>query len=158
MASRKLFLYGLGTGLIAASLILRLADIGQSASEQAADEPSSRANALTIEQLRSAAEENGYILHDASLTWYTEEELQSRLAESASQQQEVATVYAFTIASGTELGTIARMLFDMGLIKDPNHFIEQMEERGLAGKVQAKYYRFDGMPSLEKLIAGLISP
>ena len=70
---------------------------------------------------------------------------------------EPAKIYAFTIASGTDLTTVARLLYELGLIDDYNGFLMLMEERGLAGKVQAKHYRFNSVPTTEELIEALIS-
>lgn len=169
MADRKTFLYGLGSGLIAGALLLQLASIGEG--DAAAD-------------LEAAATANGYVLKDARTAWYSESELQDRIEEAVAQARREAAdgatgaapeqsaagndpsaanggksdkIYAFTIASGSELTTIARLLYELGLIDDYNGFLRLMEERGLAGKVQAKHYRFDSIPTMDELIEELTS-
>ncbi|WP_309121263.1 hypothetical protein [Paenibacillus sp.] len=167
MASRKTYLYGLGTGLIAGSLLLQLASIGQSAT-----------SALSEAELQAAAAAGGYVLKDARMAWFNESEVEARVAEAveealtgaaagagdekpAEQPVEalpVAKIYAFTIAEGTELTTVAKLLYELGLVSDYNGFLIEMDERGLAGKIQAKHYRFDRVPTTDELIEALITP
>jgi len=64
-------------------------------------------------------------------------------------------IYAFTIAPGSDMTTIARLLYELGLIDDYNGFLIEMKERGLTRKVQAKHYRFDSVPTLDELIEEL---
>ena len=179
MASRKSYLYGLGTGLIAGAVLLQLASIGETAVS------------LSDDELAAAAAASNLVLKDARVTWYTETEVEARVEAALQRMQREASerseqpdagadrnadkgteeegteavppveagkpdkVYAFTIASGTELASVAKLLYELGLIDDYNGFLLEMEERGLAGKVQAKHYRFDGVPTLDELIAKL---
>ncbi|HZG75675.1 MAG TPA: hypothetical protein VEZ72_07430 [Paenibacillus sp.] len=171
MASRKTYLYGLGTGLIAGALLLQLASIGESAS-------------LTNEELEAAAAAGGYVLKDARVAWFNESEVEARVEEAvaaaladkptdepapeakpaettpppAQAPAEAAKVYAFTIAEGTELKTVAKLVYELGLVADYNEFLIEMDERGLAGKIQAKHYRFDRVPTLDELIVALTTP
>ncbi|TLS49821.1 endolytic transglycosylase MltG [Paenibacillus antri] len=172
MASRKTYLYGLGTGLIAGSLLLQLASIGQSAT-----------SALTEAELQAAATAGGYVLKDARMAWFNESEVEARVAEAVEKAleeaaagagdektaepaeqpaeappAEAAKIYAFTIAEGTELTTVAKLLYELGLVSDYNGFLIEMDERGLAGKIQAKHYRFDRVPTMDELIEALITP
>lgn len=166
MASRKTYLYGLGTGLIAGALLLQLASIGESASR-----------VMTYEELQAAATARGYVLHDANTTWYTAEELETKVAEAEARARAEegrdanpadnsvdsgtetgGMVYAFTIAAGTELATVAKLLYELGLVSDYNGFLLEMEQRELTGKVQAKHYRFDEVPTMEELIEELTTP
>ena len=175
MASRKTYLYGLGTGLIAGALLLQLASIGESAT-----------GTLSEGELQAAAAASGYVLKDSRVAWFNESEVEARveaavaaaLAEkpaeasapeaepaptettppAAEAPAEAAKIYAFTIAEGTELTTVAKLLYELGLIEDYNGFLLEMDERGLAGKIQAKHYRFDRVPTLDELIAALITP
>lgn len=151
MAARKSFLLGLGIGLIVTALILRLAEIG----EPQLPPQSPQAVDISIEALREAAEQQGYVLYAADETLYSEEELQSKLKEVSSKEKEAVKVVAFTISSGTELSTISAMLYDLGLVDDRQQFVQEMEDRGLASKVQAKYYRFDKPPTMDALITEL---
>jgi hypothetical protein len=173
MANRKTYLYGLGTGLIAGALLLQLASIGESAT-----------GTLSEGELQAAAAASGYVLKDARVAWFNESEVEARVEEAvaaalaekpaeasdpeaaptgttappAEAPAEAAKVYAFTIAPGTELTTVAKLLYELGLIEDYNGFLLEMDERGLAGKIQAKHYRFDRVPTLDELIAALITP
>jgi len=165
MASRKTYLYGLGTGLIAGSLLLQLASIGESG-----------AGTLSEDELEAAAAASGYVLKDARIAWYNESEVEARVAKAVEQALaeagtapapapgttteagEPAKVYAFTIAEGTELTTVARLVYELGLVSDYNGFLLEMKERGLAGKIQAKHYRFDAVPTEEELIQALTTP
>jgi hypothetical protein len=168
MASRKTYLYGLGTGLIAGAIILQLAGIGDSAEQTPQPDPASVEN-ITDEQLRLAAKAHGYVLMDADSEWVSKEEMASKVAEAEERlRAEAGTsegapssstkVYAFTIATGSDMTTIANLLYELGLISDYNGFLQEMEERGLAGKIQAKHYRFDEVPTIDILINALITP
>jgi len=168
MASRKTYLYGLGTGLIAGALLLQLASIGESASVE--PEPNAaEALELTPEQFREAAEARGFVLQPANETWMTRAEAEKMAADAearvraelqaaAGDEGAGGIVYGFTIAPGTELTTIARLLYELGLVDDYNGFLLEMNERKLAGKVQAKHFRFDAVPTTDELIEALTTP
>ena len=165
MISRKSFLYGLGTGLIAGSVLLQLASIGESSS-----------GAMSEAQLEAAAAASGYVLKDARVAWYTEAEVQERVAEAEKRLRaeletaqpsapaepaepgKPAMVYGFTIDAGTELKDVAKLVYELGLVEDYNGFLIEMEKRGLAGKIQAKHYRFDRVPTTDELIEALTTP
>ncbi|HZG84370.1 hypothetical protein [Paenibacillus sp.] len=164
MVSRKSYLYGLGTGLIAGSVLLQLASIGESS-----------AGPMSEAQLEAAAAASGYVLKDARVAWFTEQQMQERAAEAERRLRaeleaegaigaapedaaKPAVVYAFTVGSGSELKDVAKLVYELGLVDDYNGFLFEMQERGLAGKVQAKHYRFDRVPTTDELIEALTTP
>ena len=171
MASRKTYLYGLGSGLIAGALLLQLASIGETSV------------GLSDAELEAAAAASGFVLKDANVAWYNEDEVNARIEKAVEQARSEAApatppaeapaqeapqaapsdapspmVYAFTVAPGTELTTVAKLLYELGLVSDYNGFLLEMKERGLAGKIQAKHYRFDAVPTMDELIEALITP
>jgi hypothetical protein len=161
MANRKTYLYGLGTGLVAGALLLQLGTIGQSGREGRPEAGPSASETITIDQLEEAAEANGYVLHDANETWLTGAEAEAKVTEAEERvgaEAGTSVIYGFTVAAGSELTTIAKLVYELGLVKDYNEFVNTMKERGLAGKVQAKHFRFDGVPTLDELIEALITP
>jgi len=165
MVSRKTYLYGLGTGLIAGSLLLQLASIGESS-----------AGTMSEDQLEAAAAASGYVLKDARVAWFTEQQVQEKVTEAegklrAQLEAEGASnapvpaetakptmVYGFTIGAGTELKDVAKLVYELGLVNDYNGFLIEMKERGLSGSVQAKHYRFDRVPTTDELIEALTTP
>ncbi|MCI3918995.1 hypothetical protein MO973_01970 [Paenibacillus sp. TRM 82003] len=168
MASRKTYLYGLGTGLIVGAVMLQLATIGESTARTPI--PEAEYN-LTEQELTAAAKRFGYVLKQADVVWYSEEEVAAKIAEAerrvraetpppgeAPNGSAAQKVYAFTIAPGTELRTVADLLYELGLVSDYNEFLQEMDERQLTGKVQAKHYRFDEIPTLDALIEKLTTP
>lgn len=155
MASRKSYLYGLGTGLIVGAVVLQLATIGE---ETARAPAPSVENQLTEQQLAAAADRFGYVLKRADVAWYSEEEVAAKVAEAEAEGGAPRKIYAFTIASGSELRTIADLLYELGLVDDYNGFLREMDARGLSGKVRAKHYRFDEVPTMDVLIEELTKP
>lgn len=181
MSNRRPYLYGLGTGLIVGSIVLQLGGIGQTAAERdASGQPNGGASEtladMPVEQLRTAAELNGYKLYDAAEVWFSEEEALAMAAEAEERgklaaeaeaaangkanpadPQQSRIVYAFTVGSGTDLITVARLVYELGLVDDYNAFLQAMEERKLSGRIQAKHHRFDAVPTMDDLIEALIS-
>lgn len=162
MTKRKMFLYGLGAGLVAGALLMQLGSIGQSAGK-ATESPPTLAE-LTAGQLRAIAEEHGYALYDADEPLLTAEEADRQAEEAAAQAREEAlaeggsTVYALTIGPGSTLSTVAELVYSAGFVENPSVFTDAMTERGLQYSMRAGYYSFTGAPQLDELIERLTSP
>jgi hypothetical protein len=173
MAGSKSFFYGLGTGLMIGATIIQLANTNNG-SMRTTETVDLTKTERSVEELRQQANELGYQLYNITEKRYTEEELQSKLAEemntailperapsnpnTLAQKQNKDQSIEFTISPGSGLRSISKTLLDIGLISDREQFLRIMEERGISGKVRAKTYRFSDKPTLERLITELTNP
>jgi hypothetical protein len=173
MGGSKSFFYGLGTGLMIGATIIQLTHTSEE-SIRATETVDLTKTERSIEELRQEANELGYQLYNITEKRYTEEELQSKLAEEINmdiltetaspnsnpleQKQSKDQGIEFTISPGSGLRSISQTLLDHGLISDREQFLRVMEERGISGKVRAKTYRFSDKPTLERLITELTNP
>lgn len=163
--TRKVFLYGLGAGFIAGSVLVQLGQIGEQASRPLDHMP---VQELTREQFRSIAEQYGYGLYDKNEPVIPQAEAERLAAEAAEQARSEAleeaeekgskTVYAFTIAPGSTLQQTALMLESIGFVEEAEAFMREMKAQGLASRIRAGAYRFDSIPSFQELTETLTSP
>lgn len=103
----------------------------------------------TIEELKVLAkQENLYI--------YTEEELNIfKIELQANYSNEgMANIVSshFTIPSGFTSIEVAEYLYEVGILKDKEEFINILDEKKLSTKVIAKTYEYDNELSTEELI------
>jgi hypothetical protein len=168
MLRNRLFLFGLGTGLIVAALVLQIVN---EADKVANGDPQAVQGDMSLEKLRDAAGRWGYDLYKQDETLYTAAELESRIQEALSKEREQAPkkdqaqspmneeqFFAFSVGSGSDVSTIAHMLVEMGLIDNWRTFMDEIESRDAAQSVQARYYIFKGKPSLDELVTALTKP
>jgi cell division protein YceG involved in septum cleavage len=118
---------------------------------------------MTEERLREEAERLGYVVHEQNKLLFTEEDVESRIQEALKKEQQKQqtkkqAVYAFTIGSGTDVKTVAYLLYEIGLIDDMNEFMNEIKSRKLTNRIQARYYIFEEKPDMERLITELTTP
>lgn len=166
MFKNKLFLYGLGTGLITATLLLQLLNYSDEAANMDKDtetltqtETAENLDTLFIDQfdaLTEAAERNGYrIISDeeeaSSETNDIETDTSSVLQEADNLNDSLEEVL-FTISSGMGSGEVARQLHQLNLIKDVDEFMQLLNNKQLNTRIQIGSYRFEGSPDMNQII------
>ncbi|WP_199618012.1 hypothetical protein [Paenibacillus alkalitolerans] len=156
MLRNRTYLFGLGTGLIAAALVLQLVFEAEKVSFRDTDEPETP---IGIEQVQEAAAKLGYEVYKRDEPVYTSDEVEQRVQDALKKESaEKKQSYAFSIGPGTDVSSIAHMLVEMGLVGDWRLFVDEIEKRSLADSVQARYYIFEEKPDMKSLIAELTSP
>jgi hypothetical protein len=165
----KLFLYGLGAGLITASILLQIVSFS-APDRQLKDSVVSLSEAEwdglfteQLDQLGTAANRNGYKLSPLDEVTYTEKELKDKietaLNETVQDDNQVSAsenniqMSSFTILKGMGSAEVANHLLQLGLIQDSAEFMQAMDREQLTTSIQAGLYTFEGTPELEQIIA-----
>lgn len=156
MLKNKLFLNGLGTGLIIGAILLQLM-ISVSEAENKPlpeSEPPLKQEVNDLDALKETAKELGYQL-------YTQEEMDKLLKaakEETYKQSSVKIIKAFVIPSGSAASEVANMLLDLKLIADKQSFEDALSQKQLNSKIQPGYYQFEGTPKLAEVIKKITKP
>jgi hypothetical protein len=164
----KLFLYGLGTGLITASILLQIvsfSDPDKQLNDSTASLSEEVWDGLFTEQLDilvTAANRNGYKLSSLDEVTYTEEELKDKIETAlnetvkddnqVSASEDIIQMSSFIILKGMGSEEVADQLLQLKLIKDKAGFMQVMEREQLNTIIQAGLYVFEGTPELEQII------
>lgn len=165
-----MFLYGLGTGLIIATLLLQLLNYKEESKSLNKDaealgpaEMADKWDDLFMDQLdeiTEAAERNGYrvILENkvppeetndkGSSTSESETQGDDLLTESTETAKEVL----LTISSGMGSGEVAQELYELKLIQNIDEFIQLLNSKQLNTRIQVGSYRFEGSPEMNQII------
>ncbi|MEB3101134.1 hypothetical protein [Ferviditalea candida] len=157
MHKNRLFLNGLGLGLIAGALLLQLMNSVPSSDKEALI-PQQTANAtpqMDLNEIKARAGELGLHVFDKDEKIYTEVELQDQLEKSkreAIQSLSPQTRWVFAISAGMSAYKIADMLISMQIIEDTNAFIAEIKSQNLGSKIRAGIYTFDQKPTMAELI------
>jgi hypothetical protein len=155
MLRNRTYLFGLGTGFIIAAVVLQLVYEADKVSFAETEESQAP---IGLERLQEEAERLGYALYEQDKPLFTAEEVENRIQEALKKEPpQQKRSYAFSIGSGTDVSTIAYMLVEMGLIDDWRAFMDEIKSRGLADKMQARYYIFEEKPDMKRLITELTS-
>lgn len=176
MFRNKMFLYGLGTGLIIASLLLQLLSLSSepvSGNEEETLQATMDWEALfqdNWDELNKAAQQFGYAL-------LTEEELSAWREQAAAVNDETAAAMddgddeaaadetqddettdlaepiVLMIEAGLTSMDVSRLLEQLSLVDDQDTFEQMLVERQLTTRIQMGTYVFDEKPDPEELIA-----
>lgn len=177
MFKDKRYLFGLGSGLIIAAVLLelmRLAEAGTNTNLLPPVQPTQQV--YTIDEMQRIAADLGYVAYDKSVRMYTQQEVDELLTAQPqrSQQSDAAggedaeagqpeggqtdgEAYSVYIKSGLSSAQVSELLVEAGLIADADSFTEEMETRGLAYKIRAGLYNFEEAPDLDALIKAITS-
>ncbi len=163
MRNRKFFLYGLGWGIIGATLVMQLLMVAGKASDPARLGPADSGKTPAITDLQREAKEAGYELVRKDEKRITPEDLESAKRSAAEEalrkaggQQPGRTVLIVT--QQADAATIATALVQAGLISDRTVLIDELSKRGLTNKLQVGTYVFEGKPALDDIIAKITTP
>lgn len=157
MFKNRLFLNGLGIGLIIGALLLQLMNAVPSAGKEA-DSPQQSGNAtplMDLNEIKSRAGELGLRIIEKDQKVYTQAELNNQVEKSkqeAIQSASPHTRWAFAISGGMSSSQIADMLLSLQIIEDQNAFEEELKSQSLESKIRAGIYIFDEKPPLIELI------
>lgn len=143
MLRSRNFLIGLGIGFILSGIIITIYSSFVSKDLLVYN------NHYTIEELKIlAGQENLFI--------YTEEELNNLKIELEAnyinQKMDNTDGSHFAIPSGFTSNEVAKYLYEVGILKDKEKFINILDEKNLSTKVIAKTYVYDHELSTEELI------
>lgn len=174
MLKDKRYLFGFGTGLIIAAVLLelmRFAEAGTNTSLLPPDQ--STQQVYSVGDLQPIAEQLGYVVHDKTITLYTQQQL-DELLEAAQRgdetaadgnsgggphgdEQPAADGYSIYIKPGLSSAQVSELLAEAGLVADAESFTEELHTRGLSYKIRAGLYDFEEAPDLEALIKAITS-
>lgn len=166
MLKDRLFLLGLGVGLIAGTLLLQLmlaADVQQDRTEQMAAQivGSASENNSTLDSEQAKDDEQAQLLEQAQKELETlrqeqeqllkeqEERVKAALAEQLEQQAEQTGVRAVSVKKGMGVNAIAELLQDAALIDDAEAFLK--EARLDRNRIRNGKYYFTGTPDAEQI-------
>lgn len=162
MFKNKFFWYGLGIGLIVASLLLQLASMSDQSKDEAAE--AIDWDILFNEQfdeLTQAAESQGYILLNVNELEYIDQPNKSEQSETPNAQPETSVEHPIDVQPETTVLEItygmtsidvAELLEELKLIEARDMFEETMAQRGLNRRIQIGTYEFTESPELNELI------
>lgn len=169
MLNGKHFWYGLGLGLIAASLYLGAAGTGTASESKgnALTDPSALYQSETndtLEQLfeteqetglqdwsedmvREKAEEYGFIV----MTKEEAERIELERQQAEQNSAEADVIYVIPILAGMHLGHVTNMLLEAGLIDDADQFTQMMVQEKLQYSVQPGIFRIREGTEIEEI-------
>lgn len=163
MFKNRFFLYGLGIGLIAASLLLQLASMS-SKLERDQEEPIEWEAFFEahFDELSQAAQLQGYRIIKVEDSELEDSELEDVELEEPSANDEPLTEQAdkelppepmvLDITYGMTSIDVADLLEQLHLIDDRTDFERAMSSRALNRRIQAGTYEFTDVPKLHDLI------
>lgn len=173
MFKNKLFLYGLGIGLLTAALLLELLSYAEQDQLQPATELINWNVSFTddIEQLQSIADEHGYRIISNATQLYTEEQLEARLQQDREQYAQLEIIaeserigevdsdlFEIVITKGMFMNDVAEALVQSGLLQDDIQFREIMSERRLNTRIKYGTYEFTKFVTAEEIIDQITLP
>lgn len=165
-----MFLYGLGTGLIIATLLLQLLNYKQESKSLNKDAealgPAETADKWDdlfmgqLDEITEAAERNGYrVISENKVPPEETNDKGSSTSESEPQDDdllmdstETAEEVFLTISSGMGSGEVARELYELKLIENIDEFIQLLNSKQLNTRIQVGSYRFEGSPEMNQII------
>ncbi|MDF2962589.1 MAG: hypothetical protein K0S39_4324 [Paenibacillus sp.] len=168
MPTKKSWLYGLGTGLIAGALLLQLMNIAVSPAKQSgtADKVASPAE-MDRQQLKEAAskyfqvyENDQKLFNQAQVDTIVQQKLkeekdkQPAVVPPPPVKETVRETYIF-VSSGATAGNVADMLIKSGVITDRAAFEDLMDKQQLNDKIIAGVHVFKGVVDLNQVVSNL---
>lgn len=172
MFKNKLFLNGLGTGLIVGAILLQLMLAVTEAEKKGIPQSDEVEPSIETENetaILRKTKELGYQVFEKDETLYTIEQLQAELEKAKKEDEDdkqAATlntasaeqVRAFTVSASTSSSTVANLLLEMNLIKDKQAFEDELSKRQLNSNIQTGYYIFRGNPTMDEIILKITAP
>lgn len=182
MLKDKRYLFGLGTGLIIAAILLELMHFAEAGTGGALLPPSVSDEERTYsvdertysaDELRRIAGNMGYDIYEKSIKLYTQAELDEQLAlqaESAGEQSvappddsELGEIventntmsFSITIKQGMRSFEVSELLVKAGLIDDAKAFTEVVNLRGLTNRIRVGTFVFTERPDTDALIEAI---
>ncbi|RKN86493.1 hypothetical protein [Paenibacillus ginsengarvi] len=163
MFKNRLFLYGLGLGLIVGAVLLQLM-LKVDQFENGSPDP---ASAATAEQLQAWADKLNYKLYPKEQTIYTEKDLETIRAKIAEEertklaaqapgslpQAPAKTVHSIYISERMEAYNVADMLVKAGMFTDASQFISALAQKKMTTRIRAGSYTFEGPVTIDDIIA-----
>lgn len=157
MLKNKLFLYGLGLGLMIGAALLQL--MFKAGATAQAD--------VTAERLQAQAEQLNYKLVPKEQPIYAESDIEAikraaaeaernRLAaQSSASPPTVKTVRVVYVSERMDASQVADMFVKAGLLSEPSALTSQLRERKLTTKIKSGLYSFEEPPSIDDIIAAV---
>lgn len=168
MLKNRLFVYGLGFGLIFGAVLLQL----MNAVEKLESSPNVPSQAMTAEQLQAHAEKLNYKLVSKDQPIYSDKDLEairlkaaederSRLAKQAPQPSQPAsaqhtrTVY---ISDRMDASAVAQMFAEANIVPDAKTLIAALEDKQLTTRIRYGVYTFVDNTAIDEIIAKITTP
>lgn len=158
MSVSKPLLYGIGIGLVAASVYLGLysgeqpieaenqeIEVGAERSEEQLPE-----EVWNEELIREIAAEYGLAVYAEEEARYSEAEFQQLRKELSRIPPE--EVYIIPIQAGMNLGQVSRMLTFAGLVESEDELIDKMVQKNLQYSIQTGIFRIKAGTDIDEII------
>lgn len=163
MFKNRLFLYGLGLGLIITSIIMELNHFTEkSLSVRTSNEHQEWLGELfedDIQTIKNTAQENGYqvVLNEEIESIRNKartevEEIMKKLEEQKQIKEDPILITSFIISAGMGSTEVVKQLKELELINNEDEFMQELKDKQLNTKIQAGMYRFEGKPLTADII------
>ncbi|MED4602711.1 hypothetical protein P9314_18845 [Paenibacillus validus] len=164
MSNKKSLLYGLGSGMIAGSVLLQLMSFAPAANQGLSKEDLQQpaAETMTREQIKEKASVY-FNVYEKDVKVYLQPQVDALVQQRVNEELEkerakpvepVREVY-INVTSGLVLWQVSDLLYQSGVIADKKTFEEEMRKRRLAGSINTGVHVFKGPQTLEQVITGL---
>ena len=168
MFKNKMFLYGLGFGLVIAVLLLQLTYVRSGAEERLVaaelEQDMQKVTDLTEATVTSWAKMNQFRLVAEHEELFTQIQLAEAVKQARNEAEleiqklkEQSHIRGLVIPSGATSKQVAHLLQEMDLIEDAKVFEDTMSIRGLSTKIKPGYFEFVGSPTVDELIEIIVS-
>lgn len=169
MLKNRLFLNGLGIGLIIGAVMLKLVFMVNNMETQSQSQGQDRKE-MNAEVLKEYARNYGLTIISKDEQMFTKEQLEAanqKAADEVKSKLEKQNVESsqlsprkkgILIKQGLNSSEVASQLFDFGIIKDQKKFIELMTLQKLNGLIQFGYYEFEDPLDVQEVIKKITAP
>ena len=161
MFKNKVFVYGLGVGLIAGSVLLQL----MFNVEEMENRTIQQGGTAAVEQLQAEADKLNYKVVPKDQKTYSDKDIESIRQKAAEeergklavqpvpQQLQPKTVSSVYITEQMNAYHVADMLLKANLITDSNGFVSALRDKKLTTRIRAGSYSFDSGASVDDIIS-----
>jgi hypothetical protein len=169
----KMYLNGLGVGLIAGAILLQLMIVSKEASSKfsAAETMSSGKPQVTgsappadadLQKLKAEAAKS-FQVFDKNVKLYTQAELDAELQKKLKEEKDKSTAGTPTAAKRTYIyiqpslpaSSVAELLYKAEIVTDRRALEEELVKQNVVNKMQVGFHVFEGMPNMQQVIKNL---
>lgn len=158
MFKNRLFLFGLGIGLMAGAVLLQL----MFKVDRLESDPLQQAQPPTVEQLQTQADKLNFKLVPKESTIYSDKDIAAIKQKAAEEERSklagqaappAKTVHTVFITEQMNAYQVADMFVNAGLLPDASGLVSGLKEKKLTTRIRAGSYSFEGPVTVDDVIA-----
>ncbi|GAA3406597.1 hypothetical protein ACFFNY_24430 [Paenibacillus hodogayensis] len=173
MFKNRLFLYGLGSGIIAGAILLQLT----LKAEELEGRPLGQTEPASLAQIQAQADKLNYKLVPKDQTAYSDKDLEAlkqkaaeeeraRLAKqpggaagsSAPVQAPPKAVHSVYISERMDAAQVSDLFAKAGILPDASGLMSALSEKKLTTRIRSGSYTFEGPATVDDILAKIIIP